>query len=243
MVPRLFVEGPLAEGAAVTLPPPAANYLGNVLRLGPGAALVLVDDLTGEWAATMGAITRQGVEARVGALLRPRQAPPDLWLCAAPLKRPRFEWVVEKATELGVARIVPVLTRRTVPDRVNLARLRAHMVEAAEQCGRTALPVLAEPVALPALLAQWPDGRRLLVADEAGGRPMAALEAAAPAAILIGPEGGWDPADREALAAHPGVARLSLGPRILRADTAALAAVALWMAAAGDWDAPPPRAG
>jgi 16S rRNA (uracil1498-N3)-methyltransferase len=237
MVPRLFVEPPLAAGARVALPAAAANYLGTVLRLGAGAPLLLLDDTTGEWAATLSAIGRRGAEALVGARLRPRETPPDLWLCAALLKSPRFEMVAEKATELGVARLVPLLTRRTVPDRLNAARLRARMVEAAEQCGRTALPELAGAVALERLLADWPAERALILADEAGGAPIAALSAPAPAAILIGPEGGWDPDERALLLAHPATRRLALGPRILRADTAALAAISLWMATAGDWAA------
>lgn len=238
MVPRLFVDPPLAEGMTVALPAPAASYLGTVLRLGPGAALVLLDDVSGEWAATLASIGRRGAHARVGARLRARETPPDLWLCAALLKSPRFEMVAEKATELGVARLVPLITRRTVPDRINAARLRARMVEAAEQCERTALPQLAEAVALDRLLADWPPGRALALADEAGGAAMAALDVPAPAAILVGPEGGWDPAERDRLLAHPATRRLALGPRILRADTAAIAAVSLWMAHAGDWAAP-----
>jgi 16S rRNA (uracil1498-N3)-methyltransferase len=237
MLPRLFVDPPLAPGVAVALPAAAANYLGAVLRLGPGAPLVLLDDATGEWSATLTTIDRRGAHALVAALNRPRETPPDLWLCAALLKSPRFEMVAEKATELGVARLVPLLTRRTVPDRVNPARLRARMVEAAEQCERTALPDLSEPMALDRLLADWPAGRALILADEAGGAPIAVLDAPAPAAILIGPEGGWDPAERALLLAHPATRRLALGPRILRADTAAIAAVSLWMAQAGDWAA------
>ncbi|MDQ1229597.1 16S rRNA (uracil1498-N3)-methyltransferase [Sphingomonas sp. SORGH_AS 879] len=169
--------------------------------------------------------------------LREREAVPDLWLCAAPLKKGRVDWLAEKACELGVARLVPVVTRRTVVDKPNTERLRAHMIEAAEQCGRTALPEVAEPVKLPALLRDWPEGRALFFADETGGVP--ALEAMrahkGPAAILIGPEGGFDAEEREAIRAHPSAIGIGLGPRILRADTAAAAAVSLWMAAAGDW--------
>jgi 16S rRNA (uracil1498-N3)-methyltransferase len=222
------------------LPAPAANYLGAVLRLGPGAPLLLLDDRTGEWSATLTAIDRRGAQALVGARNRPRETPPDLWLCAALLKSPRFEMVAEKATELGVARLVPLLTRRTVPDRANPARLRARMVEAAEQCERTALPQLADAVGIDRLLAQWPADRTLILADEEGGAPLSQLVAAPPAAILVGPEGGWDPAERALLLAHPATRRLALGPRILRADTAAIAAVSLWMAQAGDWGAPAP---
>jgi 16S rRNA (uracil1498-N3)-methyltransferase len=158
---------------------------------------------------------------------------PDLWLLFAPVKRGRIDWLVEKATELGVARLQPVLTRRTIVDRLNLDRLRAHAVEAAEQCERTALPALEEPRKLDAVLKSWPGDRPLYFADEAGGEPFAPPPG--PAAILIGPEGGFTVEERAAIRALPQARPVSLGPRILRADTAALAAVALWMAAAGDW--------
>jgi 16S rRNA (uracil1498-N3)-methyltransferase len=162
---------------------------------------------------------------------------PDLWLCAAPIKRGRIDWVAEKASELGVARLVPVATRRAVVDKLNYDRLRAHMVEAAEQCERTALPELADMVPLDALLRAWPADRALYFADEEGGTPIldAVRGRSGPAAILIGPEGGFDPAEREAIRALPAAVPVSLGPRILRAETAALAAVAVWMASAGDW--------
>ncbi len=169
--------------------------------------------------------------------LREREAVPDLWLCMAPLKKGRIDWAIEKACELGVGRIVPVLTRRTVVDRLNLDRLRAHMIEAAEQCGRTAIPELIEPVKLAALLRDWPAGRTLFFADETGGVPAfeAMRRTTGAAAILVGPEGGFDPEEREAIRAVPGAIGIGLGPRILRADTAAAAAVAVWMAARGDW--------
>ena len=169
--------------------------------------------------------------------LRDRELVPDLWLCAAPLKKGRIDWMAEKACELGVARLVPVITRRTVVDRLNLDRLRAHMIEAAEQCGRTAVPDLAEPVKLAALLKDWPAERALFFADETGGAP--ALEAmrgaSDAAAILIGPEGGFEAEERDAIRAVPGAIGIGLGPRILRADTAAAAAISVWMAARGDW--------
>jgi 16S rRNA (uracil1498-N3)-methyltransferase len=164
-----------------------------------------------------------------------REAVPDLWLVAAPLKKGRVDWMAEKACELGVARYVPVITRRTVVDKLNLDRLRAHMIEAAEQCGRTALPQVAEAVKLPALLRDWPADRALYFADELGG--VAARDAIrpGPAAILIGPEGGFDDDERAAIRALPQAVGMGLGPRILRADTAAAAAIAVWMAVAGDW--------
>lgn len=232
-LPRLFVDETLAAGATLTLEGPPANYLANVLRLGPGAGVKLFDDRTGEWLAEIGEAGRKRVSLTVTRRLRGREPVPDLWLLFAPIKRGRIDWLAEKATELGVARLVPVLTRRTVVDRLNLDRLRAHIVEAAEQCERTALTELAEPQKLGALLAGWPAERTLIFADEAGGETLAA--APGPAAILIGPEGGFTDEERSAIRALPQARPVTLGPRILRADTAALAAVALWMGSAGDW--------
>jgi len=184
-----------------------------------------------------GAVGKRDLILNVSAHLRDREPVPDLWLCAAPIKKGRIDWVAEKACELGVARLVPVLTRRTIIDRLNLDRLRSHMIEAAEQCDRTSLPQLAEAVKLDALLRDWPAGRALFFADEMGGGPAAEAMAAhqGPAAILIGPEGGFDEAVREAIRALPQAVGIGLGPRILRAETAAAAAVTIWMSAAGDW--------
>ncbi len=229
-LPRLFVEQELSEGLTLTVD---GNYLGAVLRLGPGDQVKLFDDKTGEWLAEIAEAGKKRVTLTVGEKLRERERVPDLWLLFAPIKRGRIDWLVEKATELGVARLVPTLTRRTVVDRLNLGRLRAHCIEAAEQCERTALPDLAEPMKLGAILKAWPPDRILHFADEAGGEPLSA--APCPAAILIGPEGGFTDEEREAIRAVPQARAVSLGPRILRADTAALAAVSLWKAAAGDW--------
>jgi len=231
--PRLFVDQPLAEGADVALDSAQANYLLNVMRLKAGDAVRCFDDRTGEWAAELASAGRRDARLRMVAHLAPREPVPDLWLVAAPIKRQRVDWMAEKACELGVARFVPVLTRRAVVDKLNLDRLRAHMIEAAEQCGRTALPALDEPAKLERLLGDWPADRILYFADETGGDRFVAEPG--PAAILIGPEGGFDPAERAAIRALPQARGISLGPRILRAETAALAAVALWMAQAGDW--------
>lgn len=225
-IPRLYVPRPIAGPGEILLEDAPAHYLGTVLRLGPGQVVHLFDDSSGEWQAHVVENRRRHMRLTIDRQLRPREEMPDLWLCVAPLKRQRFEWVIEKAAELGVRRIQPVLTRRTVPERINHARLHAHMVEAAEQCGRTALPELAEAMTLPALLAGWEDSRPLLFADEEGGATMTALAPAYPAALLIGPEGGFDHAERESLLAAPAVRRLSLGSLILRADTAAVAAIA-----------------
>ncbi len=235
--PRLFIDQPLSEGAEVTLDSGQANYLLNVMRLKAGDVVRCFDDRTGEWAAEIASAGKRDARLRTVRHLCEREAVPDLWLVAAPIKRQRVDWMAEKACELGVDRLQPVLTRRSVVDKLNLERLRAHMIEAAEQCGRTALPTLDEPVKLDRLLRDWPVERTLFFADETGGAPLPEAAAAhpGPAAILIGPEGGFDPAEREAIRSLPRAVGVSLGPRILRAETAALAAVSLWMAIAGDW--------
>lgn len=235
--PRLFVDQPLAAGQEIRIEGGQAHYLTTVMRLRPGGHLKLFDDLTGEWLGEVTASAKRDCHVRIVEQLRPREDVPDLWLCAAPIKRARIDWVAEKASELGVARVIFVDTRRAVVDKLNLDRLRAHMVEAAEQCERTALPQLSDLTPLNRLLADWPAGRKLFFADEEGGAPIgdAVRAARGPAAILIGPEGGFDPAERAAIRALPDAVPVSLGPRILRADTAAIAAISVWMAASGDW--------
>ncbi|SFS01402.1 16S rRNA (uracil(1498)-N(3))-methyltransferase [Sphingomonas jatrophae] len=232
--PRLFVEAPLAPGPR-RIDGPAAHYLAGVMRLKAGDPVRLFDDETGEWLATVAAAGKRDVMLDVTELLAEREAVPDLWICAAPIKKGRIDWMAEKACELGVARFVPVLTARTIVDHPKLDRLRAHMIEAAEQCGRTALPALADPVKLPALLRDWPGTRALIFADEQGGTSLAEAAKPGPAAILIGPEGGFTDEERAAIRGLPQAVPVSLGPRILRADTALAAAVSIWMAAAGDW--------
>ncbi|KPL68129.1 16S rRNA methyltransferase [Erythrobacter sp. SG61-1L] len=235
--PRLFVPGPLAAGAAVTLHGNPANYLARVMRVGEGDIVILCDDETGEWAARVATTGKRDVVLEVVERLREREDVPDFTLCAALLKKDRFDLVLEKATELGVRVIQPVLTRRCVADKLNLERARALVAEAAEQCARTALPRIAEPVKLDALLRDWDEGRALFFADELGGESAHSAFAArkGPAALLTGPEGGFDDAEREAIRAHRATTAITLGPRILRGETAAIAATALWMAAAGDW--------
>lgn len=235
--PRLFVPGPLAEGAEVALDGQQAHYLAKVMRVAAGDAVVLCDDRTGEWTARVAAVSKRDVVLVAEARTRPREEVPDFTLCAALLKKPHFDLVLEKATELGVRRIQPLVTRRCVADRLNPERARAIITEAAEQCARTALPELAEAVKLDALLRDWPADRVLFFADETGGEPAASAFAAhaGPAALLIGPEGGFDDAERAAVRALPQARPISLGPRILRGETAAIAATALWMGVAGDW--------
>jgi 16S rRNA (uracil1498-N3)-methyltransferase len=235
--PRLFVPGPLAEGRAVALEGPQAHYLAKVMRVAEGEAVMLCDDVTGEWAAQVAEVSKRAVTLVPQTRTRPREQVPDLTLCPALLKKPHFDVVLEKATELGVRRIQPVTTRRCVADRLNPERARAIVTEAAEQCARTALPELAEPLKLDALLRDWPEDRALFFADETGGEPAATAFAAhrGPAALLIGPEGGFDDDERAAIRTLPQARAISLGPRILRGETAAIAATALWMATAGDW--------
>jgi 16S rRNA (uracil1498-N3)-methyltransferase len=214
-----------------------AHYLAKVMRVDEGDAVVLCDDVTGEWVARIMSVGKRDLVLETVEKLREREQVPDLWLCPALLKKDRFDLVLEKATELGVRAIRPVVTRRCVADRLNLERARTIVTEAAEQCARTALPELAEPVKLDALLAGWPEERALFFADELGGEPAAQAFAidAGPAALLTGPEGGFDDAERAAIRAHPAARAISLGPRLLRGETAAIAAAALWMATAGDW--------
>jgi len=235
-LPRLYVDVILGENLLLTLDGQQANYLGAVLRLTPGAQVKLFDDKTGEWLGELTEAGKKKVSLRVLRQLRAREPVPDLWLLFAPIKRGRIDWIVEKATELGVARLVPVLTQRTIVDRLNSDRLFANMVEAAEQCERTALPQLSEPQKLDALLRGWPKDRALYFADETGGEPLSRVAAKGSAAILIGPEGGFTEAERQAIRSTQGAQAVSLGPRILRAETAAVAAVSLWMGIAGDWD-------
>ena len=237
--PRLFVSERLEEGVQVTLDGPPAHYLGKVMRVGPGDAVVLCDDLTGEWAARVAGVAKRDLTLIVETRLRPREQVPDFWLCPALLKKDRFDLVLEKATELGVRAIHPIVTRRCVADKLNPERARAIVTEAAEQCARTALPELAAPVKLEALLRDWPADRTLFFADELGGTPAATAFAThpGPAALLTGPEGGFDDAERTAIRSVPQAVPISLGPRILRGETAALAGIAAWMALAGDWAA------
>ena len=235
--PRLYVETPLIEGAEVRIDGGQAHYLISVMRLKVGGAVRLFDDVSGEWLGQVSVIGKRDLILTLTAKLRAREAVPDLWLAAASIRKARYDWVAEKACELGVARFVPVLMQRCVADKVKQDRLRAHMIEAAEQCGRTALPEVATPVRLDHFLEGFPEGRTLFFADESGGIPFAEAARAhlGPAAILIGPEGGFADHERSAIRAHPAAVAVSLGPRILRADSAAVAAISIWMATAGDW--------
>jgi 16S rRNA (uracil1498-N3)-methyltransferase len=234
-LPRLYVAPPLSAGVLVALDAAQANYLGNVLRFREGDELLLFDGVSGEWLASVAEVGKKRMSLAVVQPTRAQEGVPDLWLAFAPIKKGRVDWLVEKAVELGVARLVPVITQRTIVDRLNLERMRAHIVEAAEQCGRTALATIDPPLKLDAFLRGRDPARTLFFADESGGERATAAFAPGPATLLVGPEGGFTPDEASAIRAAPGATAISLGPRILRAETAALAGVAAWMVAVGDW--------
>src|SRR4051794_37353533 len=219
-LPRLFVRQPLGEGARVELDAAQANYLGNVLRMSPGAELLVFDGHSGEWLARIAEAGKKRMRLSVERRTREPETIPDVWLAFAPVKRAQTDWLVEKATELGAARLIPVMTQRTNTERVKLERLESIAVEAAEQCGRTVLPEIAEPVTLKQFLDRRDSSRMLYFADEGGGEPAAGAMEAGPALILIGPEGGFTDEERASIRAAPNGIAVSLGPRILRAETA-----------------------
>ncbi|MFN4191606.1 MAG: 16S rRNA (uracil(1498)-N(3))-methyltransferase [Tabrizicola sp.] len=233
---RLYVDQPLAAGQAVPMSMDQAHYLTGVMRLAAGAAILLFNGREGEWRATLAEAGRRRAVAVCDSQTRPLQLPPDLWLLFAPIKKARTDFIVEKAVELGAARILPVQTRHTHAERIRQDRLQAHAVEAAEQCGATYVPEVTDLHHLDKLLATWPTDRRLYWCDETAlGQPATITPATGPAAILIGPEGGFSSDEAAKLRGKPHVTPISLGPRVLRADTAAVAALTLWQAACGDW--------
>lgn len=233
---RLHIDQPLRPGQAVALSEGQANYLFAVMRLAAGAPVLLFNGEDGEWRAEVAEAGKRRGVLICRAQTRPQALPPDLWLMFAPLRKERTAFLVEKAVELGVRRLLPVATRYLAGDRFRAEKERAHAVEAAEQCGATFVPEVCELQPLERLLAGW-DGRRLYWADEALAGQGADWPGGPgePAAILIGPEGGFAPEERERLRGLPFVTPVSLGPRILRAETAALAALTLWQARFGDW--------
>jgi 16S rRNA (uracil1498-N3)-methyltransferase len=235
-LPRLFVRAPLGDAASIELDSKQANYLGNVLRMGIGAELLVFDGASGEWLARVEEASKKRMTLLVERKTREAETIPDVWLAFAPVKRTQTDWLVEKATELGVGRLVPVMTERTVAERVRLDRLGSIAIEAAEQCGRTRLPDIAEPEPLSRLLATREVERTLYFADESrDGQPAGTAFQSGAALILTGPEGGFTEAERQSVRAAPNAIALSLGPRILRAETAALAALAAYMTVVGDW--------
>ncbi len=239
---RLCVDQPLGPGQSVALTEGQAHYLFGVMREGPGARVLVFNGRDGEWLCEV-----TGASRRKGSLVclersRLQDAPPDLWLLFAPVKKARTDFIVEKAVELGVARILPVLTDYTNAERFRRDKAEAHVCEAAEQCGRLSLPGVADPVPLARMLAGWDPARRILWADEmrageGSARDVLAAAAPGPWAILMGPEGGFSAAERERLRALAFVTPIALGPRILRAETAAVALLALWQTHLGDWAA------
>jgi len=236
---RLFVEADLAEGATIPCSSGQANYLKNVLRLKAGNEILVFNGRDGEWRASLAEGSKRSALLDIGERVRPHEDGPDIDYLFAPLKRARLDYMVQKATEMGVARLRPVLTHRTVAERVNIERMRANVIEAAEQCGILRIPTVAGPEKLESLIAGWEARRPLVFCDEASEEhcPFTTLARLQPGplALLIGPEGGFDDGERALLASKPFVTRISLGPRILRADTAAVAALALVNAVLGDW--------
>ena len=243
--PRLFVDAPLDDGAAVALTREQANYLVNVMRLKPGGAVLLFNGRDGEWRALLEVSGRKSAKLTVATRLREQPRADDLHYLFAPLKHARLDYMVQKAVEMGASRLGPVITRHTQAERVNLARMRANAIEAAEQCGILAIPEIAEPVKFEAFVRAWTADRLLVFCDEDADvkDPVAALSAARggglagplPVSVLIGPEGGFAEEERAMIGELPNVVRLALGPRILRADTAAVAALSLVQAVLGDW--------
>jgi 16S rRNA (uracil1498-N3)-methyltransferase len=236
---RLYVESALGSGLPVDLSNGQAHYLLHVMRARPGDRVCLFNGRDGEWVANIAKVTKKSCTLVCARQTRPQSGTPDVWLCFAPIKKTPADYVVQKATELGVSALIPVFTRRTIVTRVNSERMAANAIEAAEQSDRLTVPEIREPMPLEKLLASWPRDRCLVFCDEGGdAKPIAAALfgiANGPIAILTGPEGGFDPAERERIRAHDFVVPVTLGPRILRADTAALASIAVLQALAGDW--------
>jgi len=243
---RLYIDSDLADGAVVGLSPDHAHFLRSVLRLEPGRWVTLFNGRDGEWSARIDGIGKGWASLAVGTRLREQSASPDVWLYFAPIKRARLDFLVQKATELGVGRIQPVVTQRTIVERVKSERLSANVIEASEQCERLDLPEIGEPIRMDKALADHPADRTLVACVEFGeAQPIvdvvSALPAGAPVTLLIGPEGGFTPEERILLENRTNVRFAGLGPRILRAETAGLAALTVWQALAGDWAQTPPN--
>jgi 16S rRNA (uracil1498-N3)-methyltransferase len=234
---RLYVEHPLGEGQTVPLDRDQAHYLFGVMRMAVGDPVLLFNGKDGEWRCVVTQAGKRGGVLSCEAQTKPLQMPPDLWLMFAPIKKARTDFIVEKAAEMGAVKIMPVQTEFTNSERIRQDRLQAHAVEAAEQCGGTFVPEVCDLQKLDRVLGDWPEGRQLMFCDEAevgAAKALGAVEAG-PWAILIGPEGGFSEGERARLAALPFAHVVSLGPRILRADTAAVAAMTVWQQVLGDW--------
>jgi len=256
MIPRLYIDGPLHPGLPAPLTAEQAHYLKNVLRRREGDEVRLFNGKDGEFAAEILELKKKTGAAQVKEQTRAQEKEPDLHLLFAPVKRGALETIVQKAVEIGAARLTPIITERTVAPKIKVDRLQAIAIEAAEQCGRLTAPVVEQPVQFAKMIDAWPDDCRFMFCDEAGddadkewggpnGRAAPALDALKTAnskterwAVLTGPEGGFSPAERATLRAKDFVIPVTLGPRILRADTAAIAALVLWQAALGDWRRP-----
>ncbi len=236
--PRLHVESMLSDGAEFALEKEQGHYLVHVLRLGCGDAVALFNGRDGEWLCNISTVTKKSVEVRVERATAAVQPPPDIDYLFAPLKHARLDYMVQKATELGARRLRPVITQRTIAERVNLERMKANAIEAAEQCNLVFVPEVLEPTSLAKALADWDPKRRLIYCDETArvANPIEALKGiSTPAAVLVGPEGGFTNEERAHLKSQPFVTAISLGPRIMRADTVAIAALAVVQATIGDW--------
>ncbi|NVJ93196.1 MAG: 16S rRNA (uracil(1498)-N(3))-methyltransferase [Methylocystaceae bacterium] len=240
--PRLFVSIPLCEGQAVELSAEQAHYLNNVMRKAVGDDLLLFNGQDGEWAGVIAQARKKVCIVNVTHKTREQDVCPDIHLVFAPIKKQRLDFIIEKATELGVAALRPVITRRTIVSKIRIDRLEAQAIEAAEQCERLHIPVVQDSVSIEQLVADWSEDRTLFVLDERGGaQPInQALNEnkSQTCAILTGPEGGFDPSELDLLDKVKNVVRISVGPRILRADTAALAAISCWQSVVGDWQMP-----
>jgi 16S rRNA (uracil1498-N3)-methyltransferase len=242
---RLFVPDALAAGAELMLTRSQTHYLAHVLRLAPGAAVALFNGRDGEWRGRIGSLAKNGAILALEAQQREQPSGPDLWLMFAPVKRAPLDVLVQKATELGVSELIPVITRRTIVERVRRERMEAIVIESAEQCERLTVPRIRDAAPLSRILDGWPNGRRILLCAEAGPATpirevLGGSDPVGPCAVLTGPEGGFDQTELDALRKLPFVTPIGLGPRILRADTAALAALACWQAVLGDWQERPP---
>ena len=237
---RLYVEMPLAKGVSVDADPDQTHYLLRVMRAGEGDSVLLFNGRDGEWSARVSLRGRRACALVVQSRIAAQADVPDLWLVFAPVKRTPADYITQKATELGVRRLQPVITHRTIARRVNGARMRANAIEAAEQSGRLSVPEVGEPQDLGNLLKSWPSERKLMFCDENGEAPpiaaaLAEMRTVLAWGVLTGPEGGFDDGERALIRSHPFVVPVTLGPRIMRADTAALAALAVWQSVCGDW--------
>ena len=238
-LPRLFVKSPLSAGADVVLDRDQAHYLGNVLRIKPDSYVLIFNGADGEWCARVATAGKKSMSLAAEHQTRPQEAGPDLHYLFAPIKRARVDYMAQKATEMGASVLRPTITRRTIAERIKVERLVANAVEAAEQCGILRVPEVHAPQKLEDILSRWDSERRLIVADETASvaPPLKALasEASRPHAVLIGPEGGFDAEERALLLEQDFVLPISLGPRVMRADTAAVACLTLVNAVWGDW--------